>query len=143
MSAPVISRHRLPRPYRCGLVVLWLLPILLLLAAFWIGRGPGLHLFDPRLWLPLLLMGLPALYIWHEGVDVLPDGLRIRVHWPRYRSYAELDNWHLDTRQGRRLLTVWDRDNHKVLEVHSAHLTDLPRLLQSLKANLRPRSWPY
>jgi hypothetical protein len=140
---PILSRHRLPTRYRVGLVIGWMTPIILLLLTIIFSRGITLHLLDPRLWLPLLIMLLPALYVWREGVDVLPDGLLIRVHLPRYRAFTELDNWYLDSRPNRRLLTVWDQHNAKALECYAAHLTDLPALLAALKSNLRYRHWPY
>ena len=142
-SQPVLSRHRLPKTYRYLLAVLWVTPALILLVSLIIARGINLHLVDPRLLLPLMVMVLPALYIWREGVDVLPEGLRIRLHGWRYRSFEELDNWYLDNRPQRRLLTIWDHQGHKVLEIHAAHLTDLPTLLTTLKEKLRYRNWPY
>lgn len=138
----VISRHRLTAPYRWALAALWALPAGILLVSALLGRGFSLHLADPRLLLPLALMALPALYIWREGVDVRGDGLVIRIHGWRYRSFAELDTWYLDARPQRRLLTVWDRRGYKVLECHAAHLTDLPLLLAALKQKLRYRHWP-
>ncbi len=140
---PVLSRHRLPKGYRYALAALWVTPALILLTSLIIGRGISLHLVDPRLLLPLIVMALPALYIWREGVDVLPQGLRIRLHGWRYRSFEELDNWYLDNRPQRRLLTIWDQQGRKVLEIHAAHLTDLPTLLITLKEKLRYRNWPY
>jgi hypothetical protein len=140
---PVLSRHRLPTTYRYLLAALWVMPALILLGSLIIARGISLHLVDPRLLLPLIVMALPALYIWREGVDVLPEGLRIRLHGWRYRSFEELDNWYLDNRPQRRLLTIWDQQGRKVLEVHAAHLTNLPALLATLKDKLRYRNWPY
>ncbi len=140
---PVISRHRLPAAYRYALAGLWVTPAFILLISLIIGRGFSLHFFDPRLLFPLIAMILPALYIWREGVDVLPEGLRIRIHGWRYRSFDELDNWYLDNRPNRRLLTVWDQHGRKVLECHTAHLTDLSKLLATLKDKLRYRNWPY
>lgn len=138
----VLSRHRLTPRYRYALAVLWVLPACILLVSLLIAHGVSLHLADPRLLLPLVVMALPALYIWREGVDVLADGLHIRVHGWRYRPFEELDNWYLDSRPNRRLLTIWDQDGRKVLECHAAHLTDLPTLLATLKAKLRYRNWP-
>ena len=67
---PVLSRHRLPKTYRYLLAALWVTPALILLGSLMIARGISLHLVDPRLLLPLVVMALPALYIWREGVDV-------------------------------------------------------------------------
>lgn len=139
---PVLSRHRLTTRFRYALAALWVLPACILLLSLLIAHGFSLHLADPRLLLPLMVMAMPALYVWREGVDVLADGLRIRIHGWRYRRYEELDNWYLDTRPNRRLLTVWDQDGRKVLECHAAHLTDLPTLLATLKDKLRYRNWP-
>jgi len=140
---PVLSRHRLPSPYRYLLAALWVAPAIILLGSLIIGRGISLHLIDPRLLLPLVVMALPALYIWREGVDVVPEGLHIRLHGWRYHAFDELDNWYLDNRPQRRLVTIWDQQGRKVLEIHAAHLTDLPTLLATLKEKLRYRNWPY
>lgn len=142
-DGPVLSRHRLPRRYRLGLTALWLLPIGLLILAVVLSRGLLPALLDPRFVLPLLLMGLPALYVWQEGIDVLPNGLVARLFWPRYYPYSRLETWYLDSRPGRRVLTIWDRENRKVLEARPGHLTELPALLAALKDNLRYRHWPY
>src|SRR3712207_2626559 len=106
---PVLSRHRLPRRFRVPLAALWLTPQALLVLTILSGRGLTPALFDPRFALPLLLMALPALYIWQEGVDVLPQGIVARVFWPRYYPYEALDTWYLDARAQRRVLTVWHK----------------------------------
>lgn len=139
---PVLSRHRLPRTYRVSLTVLWLLPIGLLLFTILFSRGLSWTLLDPRFVLPLALMALPGLYFWREGVDVLPSGLVAWVFWPRYYPYTHLQTWYLDSRPNRRVLTVWDVDSRKVLELRPGHLTDLPQLLSALKDNIRYRHWP-
>ncbi len=139
-SEPILSRHRLPRFYRLGLAGFWLAPSAILLLVLTLRAG--VIVIDPRLLLPLLLMTLPALYIWHEGIDVLPGGIVRRVHLPRYYTYAELDTWHLDSRPGRHTLTIWNGDRRKVIECRAAHLTDLPLLLCALKENVRYRHWP-
>lgn len=140
---PVLSRHRLPRSFRLALVTGWsLLPIILFGSAA-VGSGVNVSLLDPRFLLPLLLMFLPALYVWREGIDVLPDGIIARIHLPRYYSYEQLDNWYFDNRADRRTLTIWNASNRKVVECRAGHLTELPRLLSALKTNLRPRNWPY
>ena len=139
---PVLSRHRLPRMYRVSLSVLWITPIAILTAAIIFSQGLTAALLDPRFWLPLAIMFIPAIYIWHEGVDVTPSGIIARVHSRRYYSYQQLDNWYFDNRSDRRILTVWDGDNRKVLECRASHLTNLPKLLAALKINLRNRQWP-
>jgi len=138
----VISRHRLKPAYRFGLTALWCVPpTLFLLVILW-GKGMDAGLLDPRFLLPLLLMLLPAAYIWQEGVDVLADGIVVRVFWPRYYAYARLDTWYYDAREGRRVLTVWTENRHKALEVRAAHLTGVPLLLRALKDRVRNRQWP-
>jgi hypothetical protein len=138
----VLSRHRLPRFYRVSITILWIAPVFLLFMAMLLNQGLTLWLLDPRLLLPLALMLIPAVYIWREGVDVLPTGIISRVHVPRYLPYSKMDNWYYDSRPDRRTLTVWDAHNRKVIECRAGHLTDLPRLLAALKANLRNRNWP-
>jgi hypothetical protein len=131
-KSAVLSRHRLPRAYRIGLVTVWSLPVCLLVGALLAGRGVNAALLDARLLVPLGVMLLPAVYVWQEGVDVLADGLVIRVHWPRRRDYAELERWSL----GAEALTIWDQAQHKALEVQAAHLTDLPELVRALDEHL-------
>ena len=139
----ILSRHRLPPIYRWGLTVLWLLPGMLLLLATLISRDFTLAVFDPRFWLPLLLMAVPALYVWREGVDVLPEGLLTRMFWPRYYPYMQLDTWYVDSRPRWHVLTIWDAQHQKVFEARTGHLTDLPLLLTVLKTHIRYRHWPY
>jgi hypothetical protein len=128
--------------YRWGLMVLWLLPGILFLLVILINWGFTLAVFDPRFWLPLLLMAVPALYVWREGVDVLPDGLLTHVFWPRYYPYAHLDTWYIDQHPQRHVLTIWDAQHQKVFEARTGHLTDLPLLLAALKSYIRYRHWP-
>lgn len=142
-SQPILSRHRLPSSYRYLLAALWAAPAVVLFFGLILGHGFSPYLIDPRLLLPLVVMGLPALYVWREGVDVLPDGIHIRLNGWRYRRFDELDNWYLDSRPQRHLLAVWDLEGHKVLEIHAAHLTNLPTLLATFKDKLRYRNWPY
>ena len=47
-----------------------------------------------------------------------------------------------ESRHNKRVLTVWDVDNHKVLECRPGHLTNLPQLLKTLKEHVRYRNWP-
>lgn len=139
----ILSRHRLPRFYRLSLVAGWTaLPLLLCMGAL-LGSGLTISLIDPRFLLPLLFMLLPAIYVWREGIDVLPEGIITRIHLPRYHSYQQLDNWYFDNRPNRHTLTIWNITNHKVVECRAGHLSDLPHLLAALKSNLRPRNWPY
>lgn len=141
---PVLSRHRLPGVYRYSITALWLTPIFLLILTIVLGRGFTSVMLDWRLILPLAIMTLPALYIWQEGVDVLPCGIRARVHVPRYYNYTALDTYFYDARADRHVLTVWDVNARKVLECRAGHLTKFPTLLASLKEHVRldyePRS---
>jgi hypothetical protein len=141
MNQPVLSRHRLPRAYRLSLAGLWLAPVALFLAAFTFG-GLKLGGVDLRLLIPLAVMAFPALYVWREGIDVLPEGLLMRLHWPRYYGFDVLDNWYIDMRPNHRRLTIWNNQNRKVLECHPAHLSDVSTLLRTLKTHLRYRHWP-
>jgi hypothetical protein len=138
----VISRHRLPGPYRHLLTGLWAAPGGLLLLAVVVGAGQPAALLDLRLLIPLLISLLPAIYIWQEGVDVLPGGIRRRVHLPRYYSYESLEMYDYDQRPGRRLLTLWDAHGQRALECHAAHLTAFPLLLCALHDHLRDRRCP-
>lgn len=133
----VLSRHRLPAKYRFSLMVFWLTPILMLLLAIVAGKGLTSALLDLRLIAALAVMTLPALYIWQEGVDVLPDGIRTRVHIPRTYTYEHLERWQYDSGADQRVITVWDRDDRKVLECRAGHLSQFPLLVRSLSANLR------
>lgn len=138
MNQPtVLSRHRLPRFYRIGLVGLWLTPGVLFLLALIVSRGFSASLLDPRLWVPLLLMSLPALYFWREGVDVLTEGIRVHIQWTRYYSYEELDTWSFNPRSEYRTLTIRSHNQHKVLEYQAAQLSDWPVLLRALQEHLR------
>lgn len=144
MKSPtdVISRHRLPRFYRVSLAALWLTPIGLFIAAIVLSRGFTLALFDPRFVLPLLLLTIPARYVWQEGIDVLRDGIIARTYWPRYYAYENLEDWYLDARPNRRVLTIWNQHRAKVFESRMGHLTELPTLLKALKEHVRYRGWP-
>ena len=139
---PVISRHRLPRGYRLGLAALWLMPPLLLVLTPALVRGVAAAVLDLRLWLPLLFMALPALYIWQEGVDVRADGLIVRFFWPRFYAYDYLDTWYYDVHPRRRVITVWTRANRKALECRASHLTDARLLLDALHRHVRNRQFP-
>ena len=132
----VIRRHRLPAFYRVGLTVLWIVPLLLFLAAIISQRGIDPALFDPRFFIPALLMIAPALYFWREGIDVLPDGLYRRIHLPRYLPFDQMARWRYDAREGRRVLTIWDASEQKLVECRAGHLTDFPALLESLEKRL-------
>lgn len=140
---PVISRHRLPRVYRMGLAALWLLPPLLLALTPALARGIDTAMLDPRLWLPLLVMSLPALTIWREGVDVRADGLVTRFFWPRFYAYAQLESWCYDAHPQRRVITVWTDGDRKALECRAGHLTDARRLLDALHRHVRSRPLPH
>jgi hypothetical protein len=53
-----------------------------------------------------------------------------------------LETWSFDARPDRRLLTVWDAENQKVVECRAGHLTDLPALLDTLRERVRYRGFP-
>jgi hypothetical protein len=142
MNRNVISRHRLPRFYRLALTVLWLTPIFIFSIALVLVHGLTPALIDPRFLLPLLLMTIPALYIWHEGIDILEDGIVSRVHLPRFYPYEHLNNWYFDSRPQRRVLTIWG-ERGKVLECRAGHLTELNTLLKELKERINNRGFPY
>jgi hypothetical protein len=142
MSHHVISRHRLPRFYRVTLTVFWLTPIFILCGALVLAHGFTSALIDLRLLLPLVLMTIPALYFWQEGIDVLDDGIISRVHLPRYYSYEHLANWYFDSRPQRRVLTIWG-ERGKILECRAGHLTELNILLKELKERISYRGFPY
>lgn len=129
----VISRHRLPMPYRAGLVALWVLPLMIFIAAIVSQRGIDAALFDPRFVVPALVMLSPALYFWREGIDVLHGGIRRYIHTPRTVRFEEMARWHYDRREGVRVLTIWDRGGAKLVECRAAHLTDFPALLETLR----------
>lgn len=142
MPQPIISRHRLPHRYRFGLIALWLMPPTLLLLTPLFVRGWDVALLDVRLWALLLMMALPALYVWQEGVDVHPEGITARVFWPRFYPYAHLDTWYYDPRADRRLITVWNAHDQKLLECRAAHLTQPRVLLDALHQHVRNRRFP-
>ena len=133
----VVTRHRLPRPYRLGLAILWIVPLLLFIAVIALERGIDPALLDPRFLLPALLMIVPAIYFWQEGIDVLPDGIYRRIHVPRYYPFAALARWHYDCREDRYVLTIWDEQDQKIVECRAGHLTDFPMLLETLEEKLR------
>lgn len=137
-SEPVLSRHRLPPAYRWGLMLGWLgtpgLMLVTLLARHGLPNG-----LEPRALIPLLLMTIPAFYIWREGIDVLPGGLRVWQFWPRHLPDTQLESWTFDDRPNRRVLTVWDSSDRKLLEFRAGHLTNLPALLAALKTRARWR----
>lgn len=139
----VLSRHRLPNRYRYSIVALWLAPLPLLVLTILVGKGVTAALLDPRFLVAMGLLTLPAIYIWQEGLDVLPNGIRTRVHLPRYHDYGLLESWYFDRRTQRGILTIWDKERRKVLECHAAHLSHLPLLLDTLEHRLpagQPRS---
>lgn len=136
MDAPsALSRHRLPAFYRRALPALWLaLPGLLVLAML-LGDGLTAALVSPRLWLPLLLMALPAAYWWQEGVDICPTGLRRRIQFRRFLPYSEIGAWVYDSRPGTRVLRVFNAAQQVILECRAAQLTDFERLIEALQAH--------
>lgn len=137
MDAPsALSRHRLPAFYRRALPALWLtLPALLVLTIL-IGGGSPAALFSPRLWLPLLVMALPAVYLWQEGVDICPTGLRRRIQFRRFLPYSEMSAWAYDARPGVRVLRIFDAAQQTILECRAAQVTDFERLIEAMQTHL-------
>lgn len=132
----VLSRHRLPAPYRGALTLLWLLPGLLLAGALLVSRGPQVALLDPRLLLPLCLMLLPALFVWRQGIDLGQRGLWLRLSLPSYHAYDALSEWRLlHTPQGR-ILGIYARDESILCHWHALHLSDCDALLEILRQKL-------
>lgn len=141
-SRQVYSRHRLPDGYRFGLVIVWLLPVVLLLGVTIYGRGISIAIFDPRFWLPLAVMSLPALYVWQEGVDVVEGGLVTRVHLPRFYTYAKLSTWRVHQQAHGRRLSIWQTGGDqasKIYEGHTAHLTEFQVLVKALQTHVDMR----
>ncbi len=136
MHGQAITRHRLPSPYRAGLAILWVVPLLLFIGVMILERGVDLALLDPRFLFPALLMIAPAFYFWQEGIDVLPDGIYRRIHVPRYYPFAALARWHYDARADRHVLTIWDGRDEKIVECRAGHLTDFSLLLETLEERL-------
>lgn len=133
---PIISRHRLPRVYRVGLTVLWIVPLLIFILAMVLGRGVDAALLDPRFVAPALFLVAPALYFWHEGIDVRHGGIYRRIHVPGYYAFDQMARWHYDHREDRHVLTIWDRQGQKIVECRAGHLTDFPALLRTLEERL-------
>ena len=133
----VITRHRLPRVYRVGLTVLWIVPLLIFIVTIIAETGANLALLDPRFLLPALLMIAPALYFWQEGIDVLPNGLYRRIHIPhQYYAFEQMSRWNYDAREDRHVLTIWDGQDQKIVECRAGHLTDFSALLETLEKKL-------
>lgn len=130
------SRHRLPRPYRVGLTVMWIAPLVMFVAVMVAETGLNPALLDPRFLLPALLMLLPAAYVWQEGIDLLPGGVYRRIHVPQFYPDEAIARLHYDTRDGIRVLTLWDVQGRKLVECRAAHLTDFPALLAALEARI-------
>jgi hypothetical protein len=140
MDAPsAISLHRLPPFYRRALPALGLIFPALLLLTILASVGANAALFSPRLWIPLLIMALPAAYWWQEGVDVCPTGLRRRIHARRFLPYTEIATWVCDARPGVRVLRVFDGDQRITLECRAAQLTDFDGLLAALQSSAPDR----
>ena len=134
MDAPsALSLHRLPPFYRRALPALGLILPALLLITILAAVGPSVSLFSPRLWIPLLIMALPAAYWWQEGVDVCPTGLRRRIHVRRFMPYSEIAAWAYDARAGVRVLRVFDSEHRISLECRAAQLTNFEALLAALQ----------
>ncbi len=141
MHDTILSRHRLPQPYRTLLVGGWLALPLILVVGIILGAGPSLSVFDPRFLILLALMFLPAYYVWQEGVDVYENGLSARVYVPKHYHYTSLSHWQIKMAHhvNARILTIWNDEGHIVLSRHMAHLSDVTRLVDSLRLNVHQR----
>jgi|GEM_PF-881850 len=140
MHTETISIHRLPTFYRYSLTLLWIAIPALLIGAVLLSRGVQLALFDPRLLILLLIMLLPAMHIWQQGVDVRGDGLLVRLYAPRFHQYEKLHSWQLESFPQGKVLSIVDIDEAYILRFHAAHLSDLPILLAALKHHLDTES---
>lgn len=132
-DAPVLSRHRLPAPFRHLLTCLWLAPLCLFTLALLLAHGVTPALLDPRYLLLLAIMSIPAWVVWREGVDVLSGGIVHRAHLPRFYAYHELETWRLDRSAEGQILLIRSFAGDIVLATHARHLTDLPVLLDALR----------
>lgn len=135
-ASPVISRHRLPTPYRVGLSAGWLVPIAIMLLLA-IARGGLAALREPG-WITCGLLALPALYVWREGVDVLAGGVRVQSHGVRRYPYDELVGWREEGAGS--VLRVWARDGQLAIEARAGHLTHFDALTDAVRANIREAS---
>lgn len=129
----VLSRHRLPQPYRALLTLLWVAPAVLLMVTLLITHGASAT--DLRLAPIIGLMFMPALYIWREGVDITPSNLIRRIHLPQRYRYSMLTHWHYEEKTG--VLKVWDQAGHVALECRAGHLTDFAQLIELLGTYVR------
>ncbi|MCC6615422.1 MAG: hypothetical protein IT320_18255 [Anaerolineae bacterium] len=125
----ILSRHRLPQPYRALLTVFWLTPAVLLTLTLIVAHGRGA--VDARLFAAVVLMLLPAFYIWREGVDATPSSLIRRIHVPQRYRYVVLTRWEYVENTG--VLRVWDKAGHIALECRAAHLTEFASLIERLE----------
>jgi hypothetical protein len=125
----VLSRHRLPQPYRVLLTLLWVAPAILLAMTLIIAYGAMAA--DFRLFSMIVLMLLPALYVWREGVDATPSGIIRRIHGTQRYRYATLMHW--EYRESTGVLRVWDKAGHVALECRAAHLTEFEGLIEILE----------
>lgn len=136
----ILSRHRLPAPFRGLLVGLWLAPLVLMGGSLMVVHGVSAVISAPPLWLALIVMGLPAVYVWHEGIDVTEAGIQVRMQGWRYRDYQALAAWALVQERDERILTVWDVHHEPIVNCHAGHLTDLPKLVNALRERVKAQS---
>lgn len=140
MNTEILSRHRLPTRYRIALVILWCLPICLMWSALLLSHGPTWRLLHPALLMPACVMLVPAVYVWHEGIDITRRGVIVRTHAWRYHAFSQLAAWGIERRAGQRLLSIWDCKGNCVFESHTHHLTHVSQLTDVLRCHLRRRS---
>jgi len=140
MPNPILSRHRLVQPYRLLLTVTWLIPMILLVFLLVLQSAAFLN---PRLWLLLLMMALPALHIWQQGVDVGQQHLTVRMAIPRHFPYEVLRSWEIFHVPGGRMLQLTDETGEHVLQVYLVHLSDYPLLIDRLKYLVAMQEYDY
>lgn len=138
IASAVVSRHRLPEPYRSVLVGLWLLPPCLMFAVLLIFGSAQFALLHPLTLLFLCLMSLPALYVWREGIDVTAVGVRVRMGGWHYRPFARLRGAFITYERGTAVFTLLDENAVRVVMCPAAHLTECRRLVALLRTQLYP-----
>ncbi|MCL4248578.1 MAG: hypothetical protein KJ065_10575 [Anaerolineae bacterium] len=129
----VLSRHRLPQPYRSLLALLWMSPTILL--GVTLALTHGLRAIDARLLTLMVVMLVPGLYVWREGIDTTPNGIICRIHRTRRYRYGMLTDW--DYRENAGVLRVWDETGNLALECYAAHLTAFEALIVILQTRIK------
>ena len=129
----VLSRHRLPQPYRSLLALLWVTPTILLGVV--LAASHGARAIDARVLALMVVMLIPGLYVWREGIDTTPNGIICRIHRTRRYRYGMLTDW--DYREKAGVLRVWDETGDLALECYAAHLTAFEALIVTLQTRIK------